>query len=225
MELRTVDPRALRKNPHNPRRTSASPEADAMLEASIAAIGIILPPVVRRDDDGLMIVAGHRRITAAIAVGLTEIRVLLIEHADDGDDMRSFSENIARAERNLGDQWRAIEQLIDKDWTEPAIATALVLPVRIVQRLRLLGSVCPAILDYMACGDMPPEDHLRTIASAPQDEQVSVWKKYRPKKGETVAWYDLARALSKRRMTAKASHSADTLAVSLVRATQNGKTN
>jgi len=35
MELRTVDPRVLRTNPANPRRTFASPEADAMLAASI----------------------------------------------------------------------------------------------------------------------------------------------------------------------------------------------
>ena len=212
MELRTVDPRTLRNNPDNPRRTTASPEADAMLEASVKAIGIIQPPVVRPDDGGLMIVAGHRRVVAAIAAELAEIHVLVTEHADGSDDMRSLSENIARAVLNPVDQWRAIQRLVDKDWTEPAIAAALALPVRTVQKLRLLGGVHPAMLDHMARGDMPADNHLRTIASAPQEEQVSVWKKHRPRKGETVAWYDLARALSKRRMMAKHARFGEELA-------------
>ena len=55
----------------------------------------------------------------------------------------------------------------------------------------------------MALGSMPNEEQLRTIAAATRDEQAQVWKKHKPKKGEPeVAWYEVARALAKRRMPA-----------------------
>ncbi len=212
MELRTVDPRALRTNPANPRRTLASPEADAMLAASIAAIGIIQPPLVRTDGEELVIVAGHRRVAAAIATDLAEIQVLVAETADGSDDMRALSENIVRAALNPVDQWRAVELLLAKNWTEAAIATALALPVRTVQKLHLLGRIHPKMLDTMAAGDMPREELLRTIASAPLEEQASVWKKHRPRKGNSVVWHEVARALSKRRMMAKEACFGDDLA-------------
>jgi hypothetical protein len=48
-ELRSVDPRTLTPNPNNPRRTPVPPAMDEQLVASIKAIGIIQPPVVRED--------------------------------------------------------------------------------------------------------------------------------------------------------------------------------
>jgi hypothetical protein len=50
---------------------------------------------------------------------------------------------------------------------------------------------------------VPGERDLRVIANAPRDEQAAVWKKRRPKKGESVAWYEISRALQKRHMRAK----------------------
>ena len=43
--------------------------------------------------------------------------------ADGSDDMRALSENIVRAALNPVDQWRAVELLLAKNWTEAAIAT------------------------------------------------------------------------------------------------------
>ena len=47
-ELRSVDPRTLKPNPNNPRKTPAPQAMDDQLLASITAIGIIQPPVVTR---------------------------------------------------------------------------------------------------------------------------------------------------------------------------------
>ena len=41
MELRTVDPRKLKANPNNPRRSSAGDFLDAQMVASIKAIGLV----------------------------------------------------------------------------------------------------------------------------------------------------------------------------------------
>src|ERR1700676_4094456 len=103
--------------------------------------------------------------------------------------MRAVAENLVRASMTSVDIWRAIEQLEAQSWNEQAIADALALPVRTVRRLKLLAHLHPAMLDVMAQGSMPNEDQLRTIALAAREEQAQVWKKYRPKKGQTrVEW-------------------------------------
>ena len=212
-ELSSVDPRTLHLNPNNPRRTAAPPAMDEQLVASIKAVGIIQPPCVTPKDGGLMIVVGNRRVKAAITAGLSEITVMVCDADEAADAMRSVAENLIRASMNSVDIWRAIERLEAQGWNEQAIADALALPVRTVRRLKLLAHLPPAMLDVMAQGSMPNEEQLRTIAAASPEEQAQVWKKHKPKKGHTeVAWFDIARALAKRRMPASAAKFGDDLA-------------
>jgi ParB/RepB/Spo0J family partition protein len=212
-ELRSVDPRTLQFNPNNPRRTPAPPAMDEQLLASIKAVGIIQPPCVTAQDDGLMIVVGNRRVKAAIKADLPLIDVLVCDADEAADAMRAVAENLIRASMSSVDIWRAIERLEAQGWNEQAIGDALALPVRTVRRLKLLAHLHPAMLDVMALGNMPNEDQLRTIAAASPEEQAQVWKKHKPKKGQTdVAWYEVARALAKRRMPASAANFDDDLA-------------
>ncbi|MCC8235767.1 ParB N-terminal domain-containing protein [Pinisolibacter aquiterrae] len=219
MQIVKVDPRALVENPDRMRRTQSSPQADVLLLATIRAVGIIQPPIVspqRDGGNGWVIDAGHRRVAQAIAAGLEEIEVLVDEVANDDPAsrgaMRSMVENIAREALNPVDQWRAIERLVMLRWTEEAIAAALALPIRQIRKLRLLAGVLPAMLDQMAKGDMPEERQLRVIAAAAVEEQVEVWKKHRPKKGDTTSWWSVAQALEKRRMFARDAKFDDDLA-------------
>lgn len=149
----------------------------------------------------------------AIAAGLEEIDVLVVDAANDNGAMRSIVENIAREPLNPVDQWRAIERLVSLGWTEEAIGIALALPVRQIRKLRLLANVLPAMLDHMAKGDMPGEQQLRAIAAANLDEQREVWKAQKPKKGDPqVSWWSVANALSKKRMYARDASFGDDLA-------------
>jgi ParB family chromosome partitioning protein len=212
-ELRSVDPRTLQSNPNNPRRTPVPPAMDEQLLASIKAIGIIQPPCVIPKDEGLMIVVGNRRVKAAIKAELPLIDVLVCDADEAADAMRSVAENLIRASMSSVDTWRAIERLEAQGWNEQAIGDALALPGRTVRRLKLLAHLHPAMLDVMALGSMPNEEQLRTIAVATREEQAQVWKKHRPKKGQTdVAWYEVARALARRRMPASAAKFGDDLA-------------
>jgi hypothetical protein len=52
MKLITIDPRALKPNPDPMRRTPATPQADALLLATIKAVGIVQPPIVSPQQDG-----------------------------------------------------------------------------------------------------------------------------------------------------------------------------
>ncbi|MGV1964174.1 ParB/RepB/Spo0J family partition protein [Agrobacterium sp. 22-222-1] len=215
MKILKLDPRALKDNPDDARRSRSSPQADALLLATVKAVGIIQPPIVSPETDGgngYIIQAGHRRVRQAIAAGLDEIDVIVREPSDDNGAMRSMVENIAREPLNPVDQWRGIERLVALGWTEEAIGVALALPVRQIRKLRLLANVLPAMLDHMALGDMPNEQQLRTIAAASVDEQKQVWKANKPKKTERADWYNISRALSKTRMFAKDASFGDDLA-------------
>ena len=197
MELRTADPRKLKLNPNNPRRTKASPDADAQLTANIKAIGIIQPPLVKQKGKHLEIVAGERRVKCAIAAGVTEIHVLVNGDDDGADPVRSLAENVQRAQLGPVDQWRAIEGLCGSGWSEEAIATAFSFTVRTIQKLRLLAGIHPAMLDSMAF-NLPREDELRVIAAASLEEQETVWKRHKPRRGHAPVWYEIARARSTR---------------------------
>ena len=215
MQILKLDPRALKDNPDDARRSKSSPQADALLLATVKAVGIIQPPVVSPQTDGgngYIIQAGHRRVRQAIAAGLEEIEVIVREAANDNGAMRSMVENIAREPLNGVDQWRGIERLVAQGWTEEGIGVALALPVRQIRKLRLLANVLPAMLDHMALGDMPNEQQLRTVAAASLDEQRQVWKAHKPKKSERADWYNISRALSKTRMYAKDASFGDDLA-------------
>ena len=216
MHLMKVDPRALKENPDRMRLTKSTPQADALLLATIKAVGIVQPPVIVPESgggNGYLITAGHRRVRQAIAAGLEEIDVLVDDAANDNGAMRFMVENIAREALNPVDQWRAIERLVALGWTEEAIGVALALPVRQLKKLRLLANVLPAMLDHMAKGDMPNEKQLRTIAAASLEEQREVWKKHKPSKADPqVAWYNVANGLEKTRMYAKDASFDDELA-------------
>lgn len=216
MEIKIVDPRSLVDNPEKARRTRSSPQADALLLATIRAVGIVQPPVVAPQTDGgngFVIQAGHRRVKQAIAAGLEEIVVLVGEADADGGAMRSLVTTLAHEQLNPVDQWRAIERLVALDWTEEAIGIALALPVRQIKKLRLLANVLPAMLDYMAKGNMPDERQLRTIAAASIEEQKEVWKANKPSKDDPRVWWPtISNGLAKTRMYARDASFGDDLA-------------
>ncbi|MGH7117535.1 MAG: ParB/RepB/Spo0J family partition protein, partial [Acetobacteraceae bacterium] len=211
-ELRSVDPRTLTLNPSNPRRTATPKAMDEQLIASIKAIGIIQPPVVRETGGSLAVITGNRRVQAAIAVNLPLIDVLVKNGEDRTGPMESLSENLIRASMSSVDIWRAVENLAQQSWTEQAIADALALPIRTVKRLKLLAHLHPPMLDAIARGDMPKEEQLRTIAAGTLDEQAQVWKKHKPRKNEETSWWEIARALSRRRLPFAAARFDDKLA-------------
>ena len=117
-ELRSVDPRSLITNPNNPRKTATPKAMDDQLVASIRAIGIIQPPLVKETEAGLEIVAGNRRCNCAIAAGLDLIDVLVGDADEVANAMRSVSENLVRVSMNSVDIWRATEALEGQGWTE-----------------------------------------------------------------------------------------------------------
>ena len=206
MELRLVDPRKLKDNPNNPRRSAAGEFADAQLTASIKAIGLLQPPLVKEAGNNLEIIAGGRRKKSCIAARRFEIPALVMT-ADEADafldPMRAVSENLVRADMGQVDRWRAMEALAAAGWNEAAIAEALGMTPRNIAQARLLANICKAMLDQMARNDLPQPRELRIIAAATTQEQAEVWKQHRPKRGHEADWARIAYALDKHRLLAR----------------------
>ncbi|MHB0668467.1 Nuclease, ParB family (plasmid) [Roseomonas mucosa] len=204
MKLIEIDPKKLRDNPENPRRTTAGLEADAILLANVQAVGILQPPTARERDGEVVLIAGHRRRDVAIKAKLKSIHVLIREEGDDAvagaDGVRALAENAVRAGMNPVDTWRAIEALVSENWTPEAIATAMSMSVRRVNMLRHMTHILPTMLTQMARGDMPTEQQLRTIGLASAEEQASVWKSQKPKRNERANWHMITHGLDKRRV-------------------------
>ncbi len=117
-ELRSVDPRTLKLNPDNPRKTPVPKEMDRQLVASITAIGLLQPPIVREIDGVLVVRAGDRRTRAAIAAGKDVIDVYVLIGNEEIDAMATMSENLVRCSMGAVDTWRGIEKLEQQGWNE-----------------------------------------------------------------------------------------------------------
>lgn len=90
-------------------RADATPDAE--LVASVKQHGILQPPTVawNDDQDGYVIVTGHRRVGAAIQAGLTEITVI-VRHGALADEALKLEQQIVENERRKGLTARELAQ-------------------------------------------------------------------------------------------------------------------
>jgi len=109
LELRMVDPEAIAVDPMNER--TDEPLETQELERSVAVNGVVDPPVCRvRDPDARVpyaVVQGQRRVTAAQAVQLDEIPILIGEFDDKRALIRSITENIKAGRKDVTTKTRA----------------------------------------------------------------------------------------------------------------------
>jgi ParB family chromosome partitioning protein len=107
--LDDVDP-----NPRQPRSEFDHRELEE-LSASISALGILQPLLVRPQAEGRYeLIAGERRLRAARLAGLTEVPVLVVETDERGSLERAIVENVHRSDLNPIEEAAAYRQLIDE---------------------------------------------------------------------------------------------------------------
>ena len=105
---------AISPNPRQPRQIFDE-EALAELAASIKAVGLLQPIVVRKVDDGeYQIIMGERRWRACQAAEL-EVVPAIIKETADGDLLRdALIENLHRQQLNALEEAAAYQQLLDE---------------------------------------------------------------------------------------------------------------
>ena len=103
----------IRPNPHQP-RSHFDEEALISLTASIRAVGVLQPVLVRDlGDGGYELIAGERRWRAARRGGLQTIPALVRTVDDVGSVEQALIENLHRSDLNAMEEAGAYQQLIE----------------------------------------------------------------------------------------------------------------
>jgi len=95
--LHHIPPDQIHPSPDQPRRRF-DPAALAELTASIRENGVLQPLTLRQKDNSLYLVAGERRLRAAIAAGLATVPCLFIAAPDQHAALLTLLENLQRAD-------------------------------------------------------------------------------------------------------------------------------
>lgn len=99
-------------NPYQPRQDFPQTEL-LSLAASIKSDGILQPLSVRQRGDKFELIAGERRLRAAILAGLGSVPCIVSEVSDRNSALLSLVENIQRRDLGFFEEADAIARLID----------------------------------------------------------------------------------------------------------------
>ncbi len=157
----------------NPRQPREAFDEDALQElaASIEAVGVLQPIVVRPRDDRFQIVMGERRVRAAELANLTTIPAVVRLTEEDSLLRDALIENIHREDLNPLEEAAAYEQLLaDFDVTHEELATRLGRSRSgITNALRLLKAA-PSVQRRIAAGTLSA-GHARAVMKLIDHEQ------------------------------------------------------
>jgi ParB family chromosome partitioning protein len=162
---------AIRPNPNQPRRRFDA-EALAALTASVREHGVLQPLLVRPAGDGYEVIAGERRLRAAVAAGLAEVPIV-VRDADPRQRMElALIENLQREDLSPLEEAAAYRQLMDEfRLTQDEIAGRVGKSrPAIANSLRLL-SLPDAVKAQVEAGELSA-GHARAVLSVDPAAQV-----------------------------------------------------
>lgn len=165
-----VETAAIAVNPNQPRKSFAREELEE-LARSVGEHGILQPLIVRPAGDGYELVAGERRLRAAIMAGLSRVPVSVRPLTPEESLEVALIENLQREDLTPLEEAQAFQQLIGKfGYTQEQLAERVGKSrSAIANTLRLL-SLHPLACHELAEGRLS-EGHARAILSLPMEEQ------------------------------------------------------
>jgi len=152
---KTTDPTMIRTNPDQPRRHFDEAKMIELAD-SIRASGILQPLVVHTTDDGYQLIAGERRLRAALRVGLSEVPIIVRERSEDESIVLALVENLQREDLNPmeeADAFARLQEQFHLSQDEVARRVGKSRPA-IANSLRLL-SLPDEVKAYVAQGKLP----------------------------------------------------------------------
>ena len=106
-----IAPEYISPNPDQPRRYF-DPDGLSELADSIRAHGILQPLSVRRKGGGRYeLIAGERRLRAAMICGLEQVPCLVLEVSRESSCLLSLIENLQRRDLDFWEEAKALERL------------------------------------------------------------------------------------------------------------------
>lgn len=165
----------LRAGKYQP-RTLIDDAAIAALAESIAQQGVMQPLLVRRvsDESGASheVIAGERRLRAAIKAGLTEVPVIVKDVDDEQAAIMALIENIQREDLNPMEEARGIKRLLDEfALTHDQIASAIGRSRSATSNLLRLLNLALPVQDMVMRGSLDM-GHARALLSLDAADQI-----------------------------------------------------
>ena len=164
-----VPARSIRPNPAQPRRIFDE-QALQELSDSIAQHGILQPLSVRRLDGGYALIAGERRLRAAMKAGLTEIPCIVMRMDEKESGVAALVENLQRRDLDYIEEARGISRLMQLCGLSQEQAARMVGKSQssVANKLRLLRHSEP-VLNALRANALT-ERHARALLRLPTEE-------------------------------------------------------
>jgi len=139
---------SIAPSPRNPRHRV---DDIAELADSLRAHGLLQPVVVRRQDVGYELIAGHRRLEAAKKLEWTEIAAVVRDESDDEAYILTLVENLQREDLSPKEEAAALEVLVrERGWTTRQVGEAIKRShIYVSRRLRVFDDpvLAPLVLE------------------------------------------------------------------------------
>ena len=165
---------AIKANPYQPRRVFDEEKLQE-LAASIKEFGVVQPLVVRQKGKGYELVAGERRLRAAVLAGLTSVPAIVKEYDDIKMMEIALVENIQRHDLNPIEEAQGLRRLMAecKLTQEQAAEKVGRSRVAVTNILRLLN-LPDAIQGFIVEGKLNMGQAKQLLGLPKQEQQLEV---------------------------------------------------
>jgi len=134
-------------------RKASDPKEQEKLNASVKAWGVLMALLVMPSG---VLLAGHRRLIAALAAGLETVPVIITDRLLTDSEIRviQLTENMHRADLKAIEQVEGVEEVarLNPDMTNKDLAELLSLDPSMMTRLRSASKVIPPVRAALAAG-------------------------------------------------------------------------
>lgn len=165
-----LPPKTIRPNPEQPRKTF---QEDALRELaeSIRQHGILQPLTVRRAGTGYTLIAGERRLRAAMLAGLPEVPCIVMQMDDRESGLAAMVENLQRRDLDFVEEAGGIARIMELGGLSQEQAAKLLGKSQsaVANKLRLLRHSGP-VLEALRRENLT-ERHARALLKLPEEER------------------------------------------------------
>ena len=162
--------RTIRPNPAQPRKVFREEPLEELAQ-SIRRHGILQPLSVRRVGAAYELIAGERRLRAAIQAGLSEVPCIVMNMDDRESGLTALVENLQRQDLDFIEEAKGISGLMTQ-WSMSQEQVARVIgksQSSVANKLRLLRHSTP-VLEALRAGNLT-ERHARALLKLPSEQE------------------------------------------------------
>lgn len=172
-QIQEVKIEEIKPNKDQPRK-SFNKKALEELANSIKEHGILQPLIIIKEDQQYFLVAGERRLRAALLAGLKTVPVIEKQMLQLESSQMAIIENIQREDLNPIEEGAAYQKLIETyNFTQETLATKLGKSRTYIANILRLEALPQKIKDYIVEGRLSGS-HGRSILSVPKDQQLAL---------------------------------------------------